>query len=85
MATEVKEEVVLIAKRVPPSDRWALLSDPSHVYPSLTDALEGYFQEVGQPCDFRLSPIKGELYAIVSTITEIKPIPPKKFNMYGDY
>ncbi len=85
MATEVKEELVLIAKRVPPSDRWALLSDPNHVYPSLTEALEGYFQETQQPCDFRLSPIKGELYAIVSIVAEIKPRPPKKFNMYGDY
>ena len=89
MATEVKEEVVLIAKRVPPSDRWALLSDPNHIYPSLTDALVGYFQEVGQPCDFRLSPIKGELYAIDSVVVEKAPPPPppppKKFNMYGDY
>jgi hypothetical protein len=55
------------------------------VYPSLTEALEGYFQETQQPCDFRLSPIKGELYAISTTVAEIKPIPPKKFNMYGDY
>ena len=85
MATEVKEEVVLIAKRRPPGDSWVLLSDPNSVYHSLTDALEGYFQEAQQPCDFRLSPIKGELYAIVSTVAEIKPIPPKKFNMYGDY
>jgi hypothetical protein len=86
MATEVKEELTLIAKRVPPSDRWALLSDPNHVYSSLTEALEGYFQEVGQPCDFRLSPIKGELYAIGSVVVEkVSPPPPKKFNMYGDY
>ena len=86
MATEVKEELVLIAKRVPPSDRWALLSDPNHVYPSLTEALEGYFQETQQPSDFRLSPIKGELYAIGSKVIEVAPPPPpKKFNMYGDY
>jgi hypothetical protein len=86
MATEVKEELTLIAKRVPPSDRWTLLSDPTYVYPSLTDALEGYFQEVQQPCDFRLSPIKGELYAIDSKVVEkALPPPPKKFNMYGDY
>lgn len=85
MATEVKEELVLIAKRRPPGDSWVLLSDPNHVYPSLTEALEGYFQETQQPCDFRLSPIKGELYVISTTIAEIKPIPPKKFNMYGDY
>lgn len=89
MATEVKEEVVLIAKRRPPGDQWVLLLDPNHIYPSLTDALEGYFQEVGQPCDFRLSPIKGELYAINSVVVEIAlpppPPPPKKFNMYNDY
>jgi len=85
MEKEIKEELVLIAKRVPPSDRWSLITDPNTIYPSLTEALEGYFQETQQPCDFRLSPIKGELYAIVSTVAEIKPIPPKKFNMYGDY
>ena len=86
MATEVKEEVVLIAKRRPPGDSWVLLSDPNTVYHSLTDALEGYFQEVQQPCDFRLSPIKGELYVIDSKVVEkAPPPPPKKFNMYGDY
>jgi hypothetical protein len=89
MATEVKEELTLIAKRRPPGDSWTLLLDPNHIYPSLTDALEGYFQEAGQPCDFRLSPIKGELYAIDSVVVEIAPPPPpplpKKFNMYGDY
>ena len=85
MATEVKEELVLIAKRRPPGDSWVLLSDPNHIYPSLTEVLEGYFQETQQPCDFRLSPVKGELYVIATTVAEIKPIPPKKFNMYGDY
>jgi len=85
MATEVKEELVLIAKRYPPGDQWVLLSDKNHIYSSLTETLEGYFQEIQQPCDFRLSPVKGELHAIVTTVAEIKPIPPKKFNMYGDY
>ncbi len=86
MEKELKEELTLIAKRHPPGDNWKLLLDPNHVYPSLTDALEGYFQEAGQPCDFRLSPIKGELYAIGSVVVEkAPPPPPKKFNMYGDY
>jgi len=89
MEKELKEELILIAKRVPLGDNWKLLSDPNHVYPSLTEALEGYFQEVGQPCDFRLSPIKGELYAIDSVMVEKSapppPPPPKKFNIYGDY
>ena len=86
MEKEVKEELTLIAKRHPPGDNWKLINDPNHVYPSLTDALEGYFQETQQPCDFRLSPIKGELYAINSKVVEkAPPPPPKKFNMYGDY
>jgi hypothetical protein len=86
MEKELKEELTLIAKRHPPGDNWKLLLDPNHIYPSLTDALEGYFQEAGQPCDFRLSPIKGELYAIDSKVVEkTPPLPPKKFNMYGDY
>jgi len=86
MEKELKEELTLIAKRHPPGDNWKLLLDPNHIYPSLTDALEGYFQEAGQPCDFRLSPIKGELYAIGSVVVEkAPPPPPKKFNMYGDY
>ena len=87
MATEVKEEVVLIAKRRPPGDQWVLLLDPNHIYPSLTDALEGYFEEVGGlQCDFRLSPMQGKLYAIDSVVVEkAPPPPPKKFNMYGDW
>jgi hypothetical protein len=85
MNTENIEQLVLIAKRVPLGDNWKLLSDPNTVYSSLTEALEGYFQETQYPCDFRLSPIKGELYAVLTTVAEIKPIPPKKFNMYGDY
>jgi len=87
MATEVKEEVVLIAERYPPGDQWVLRSDPSYVYKSLTEVLEGYFEELGGiPCDFKLSPMQGKLYAINSIVVEkAPPPPPKKFNMYGDY
>jgi hypothetical protein len=90
MEKELKEELILIAERVPPSDRWALLSDPNYVYKSLTEVLEGYFEEAGGlSCDFRLSPMKGKLYAIDSVVVEKAapppPPPPKKFNMYGDY
>jgi hypothetical protein len=87
MNTENIEQLILIAKRVPLGDNWKLLSDPNTVYSSLTEALEGYFQETQQPCDFRLSPIKGELYAITTATVEKAPPPPppKKFNMYGDY
>ena len=86
---ETKEELVLIANRKSPGDQWVLLIDPNYAYPSLTDALEGYFQETDRSCDFRLSPLEGKLYAIIDILVEKTPIPPppppKKFNIYGDY
>ena len=86
---ETKEELVLIANRKAPGDQWVLLIDPNHVYPSLTDALEGYYQETQTTDDFRLAPSEGKLYTIFSKTVEKAPPPPppppKKFNMYGDY
>jgi hypothetical protein len=85
MATEIKLIEELIATRVPPGDRWSLVGS-DEVHGSLTDTLEAYFQEVQQPCDFKLSPMKGELYSLTSKAVEkAPPPPPKKFNMYGDY
>jgi len=76
------EKYILIAKRVPPGDRWSLLNDDK-VYNSLTETLEAYYQTVNTPYDFKLSPLKGELYVI--TTEEVAPAPPKRFNIYGDY
>ena len=82
MVTEEKN--VLIAKRVPPGDRWALIDEPTVVQNSLTETLEAYFQKVSiKPQAFRLEPLKGELYMI--TTEDVAPPPPKKFNIYGDY
>ena len=78
------EKNVLIAKRVPPGDRWALIDEPTVVQNSLTETLEAYFQKVSiKPQAFRLEPLKGELYMI--TTEDVAPPPPKKFNLYGDY
>ena len=79
---EQVEKNILIAKRVPPGDRYSLLNEDK-VYNSLTETLEAYFKKSGIGCDFRLSPLKGELYMI--STEEITPEPPKKFNIYGDY
>jgi len=76
------EKLVLIATRNPPGDRWSLVNDET-IYSSLTETLEAYFQKNQIRCEFRLAPLKGELYVI--TEEEDKPIPPKKFNLYGDY
>ena len=80
----IQETYSLIATRVPPGDRWLLNDDNKRVvHNSLTDALEAYYQKVQQPCDFKLAPLKGELY--VTNTEEVAPPPPKKFNLYGDY
>jgi DNA topoisomerase VI subunit B len=79
---EQVEKNILIAKRVPPSDRWSLINEDI-IYNSLTETLEAYFQKTQTRCDFKLSPLKGELYII--TTEEVAPPPPKKFNLYGDY
>jgi len=77
-----KEVYKLIAKRVPPGDRWQLL-DEEKIYSSLTETLEAYFAKVQKAYDFKLSPLKGEIYII--TNETVAPEPPKKFNIYGDY
>lgn len=79
---EQVEKNILIAQRVPPGDRWTLLNEEK-VHNSLTEALEAYFQKAQTRCEFRLAPLKGELYMI--TTEEVAPPPPKKFNLYGDY
>ena len=84
MAKQTKEINILIAQRVPPGDRWSLI-DEDTVHKSLTETLEAYFQKVNQPCEFRLAPLKGELYVITTKEETVKVEPPKKFNIYGDY
>jgi hypothetical protein len=84
MTTEVN---ILIARRVPPSDRWCLVDEEpnGHIYQSLTETLEAYYQKAQIKCEFRLAPLKGELYIITTEDVAPPPPPPvKKFNIYGD-
>jgi hypothetical protein len=79
-----QEKNILIARRVPPSDQWCLVDDEKQiVYKSLTETLEAYYQKTQTKCEFRLAPLKGELYMI--TTEDIESPPPKRFNIYGDY
>jgi hypothetical protein len=79
-----QEKNILIARRVPPSDQWCLVDDAKQiVYKSLTETLEAYFQKTQNKCEFRLAPLKGELYMITTENVEVPP--PKRFNIYGDY
>ena len=83
--TEVIEKNVLIATRVAPGDNWKLVIDPNIVHKSLTEALEAYFQETGNRCEFRLAPLDSKLYAILSEEQVIEEPQPKRYNIYGDY
>jgi hypothetical protein len=84
MKTEKQEFLELIATRVPPGDRWTLVNDKV-VYNTLTEALEAWFEKTGEKAEFRLAPLDSKLYVIRTEEVEIKPEPPKKFNIYGDY
>ena len=84
MTKQIKEINVLIAQRVPPGDSWSLIGEDI-VHKSLTETLEAYFTKIQKPCEFRLAPLKGELYMITTKEETIKQDPPKKYNIYGDH
>jgi hypothetical protein len=82
---EIVERNELIARRVPPGDQWMLVDDTSDtIYPSITDALEAWFQKSGEEAEFRLAPLDSKLY-VIKTEEKIRESPrPKKFNLYGE-
>jgi hypothetical protein len=85
MKKEVVENNVLIATRVAPGDNWKLVISPNVVHKSLTEALEAYFQETGNRCEFRLAPLDSKLYAIGVEEKIIEELQPKKLSIYGEY
>ena len=81
---EKQEFLELIANRQPPGDSWVFVGDKV-VHKSLTEALEAWFAKTGQKAEFRLAPLDSKLYVITTEEVEIKPEPPKKYNIYGDF
>jgi hypothetical protein len=81
---EKQEFLELIANRQAPGDSWVLVGDKV-VHKSLTEALEAWFAKTGQKAEFRLAPLDSKLYVITTEEIEIKPEPPKKYNLYGDF
>jgi hypothetical protein len=80
---EQQEFLELIANRKAPGDSWVLVGD-TVIYKSLTEVLEAWFVGTGEKAEFRLAPLDSKLYAIRFKEVELKPEPPKKFNIYGD-
>jgi hypothetical protein len=81
MEKELKEQKELVLKRVPPGDRWIFANGKnSAVYPSLTDALESWYQNFGDT-NFYIEARKGTVEIIRQEEVEI---PVKRFSLYGE-
>ena len=81
METEIKEQKIQVLKRVPPGDRWVMADGKnSAVYPSLTDALESWYQNFGDT-NFYIEARKGTVEIIRHEEVE-KPV--KRFSLYGE-
>jgi hypothetical protein len=81
MEKELKEQKELVLKRVPPGDRWVFADGKnSAVYPSLTDALEAWYQTNGDT-NFYIEARKGTVEIIKQEEVEI---PVKRFSLYGE-
>jgi hypothetical protein len=80
METEIKEEKELVLKRVPPGDRWVFADGSKTIYSSLTDALEGWYQENGDT-NFYIEARNGTVEIIKEQEVE-KPV--KRFSLYGE-
>lgn len=81
MEKELKEQKELVLKRVPPGDRWVFANgNGQNIYPSLTDALEAWFQYNGDT-NFYIEARKGTVEIIKQEEVE-KPV--RKFSLYGE-
>ncbi len=86
MTTELKEEKELVLKRVPPGDRWVfapgVLSPgvQTSIFPTLTDALEGYYQLTGNT-NFYMEARNGTVSIVKEQEVEI---PLRRFSLYGE-
>jgi hypothetical protein len=80
MEKEIKEERELVLKRVPPGDRWVFADGGKTIYPSLTEALEAWYQQNGDT-QFFMDARKGTIEIIYE---EEVDVPVKKFSLYGE-
>lgn len=80
MEKEIKEQKQLVLKRVPPGDRWMFAEGRSPIFDSLTDALEGWYQEYGNT-KFYMDARKGTVEIVTEQEVE-KPV--KRFSLYGE-
>ena len=70
----------LKATRIPPGDRWALVTEDEQIYPSLTEVLNKIFMDSGLT-QFYIDAQNGEVHAEDG---KEKPEPIKKYSLYGE-
>jgi len=81
----ITEEVkTVVAKRRPPGDIWAPLSNEEVVLNSLTDCLEYIYQEKNST-QFYIDAREGYIYTIDTVDKVIEQKPPKKYSLYGEH
>ena len=87
MKTEIKESPILIARRQAPGDRWRLVANEPDgpIHKTLTDTLEAYMVKTGFKGEYRLAPLKSELYAIQTEEIEVVIEPEKRYSIYGEW
>ena len=85
MAKEVVEEKELIAERVPPGDNWELVIDRDNVIEGLVQTLTQYMRKTKFKGHYRLEPLNGKLYAIVTKEIDIEEPEPETWDLYGEY
>ena len=84
MKNEIIEEIELIAQRVPPGDKWELLIDKENVIEGLVQTLNQYVRKTKFKGHYRLEPLNGKLFAIVTKDVPIEEPEPEKFDLYGE-
>ena len=84
MAKELIEEIELIAKRVPPGDKWELVIDKENIVDGLVKTLNTYVRKTKFKGHYRLEPLNGKLYAIIENEIDIKEPEQEKFDLYDE-
>jgi hypothetical protein len=85
MAKELIEDKELIAERVPPGDNWELVIDRDSVIEGLVQPLTQYMRKTKFKGHYRLEPLNGKLYAIVTKEVEIEEPEPETWDLYGEH
>ena len=81
---ELEEFNELIAKRVPPGDKWELVIDKENTIDGLVQTLTQYMRKTKFKGHYRLEPLNGKLFAIVTKEVPIEEPEPEKFDLYGE-